>query len=133
MKIIQATTKDVNQIMEIIEHARTIMRANGNTTQWTNGYPSKEIIFNDIEYNHGFVCLENDYIYGSFIETNRFTEITNQFQYSKGNTNGYAPQFLASGNYQFPNNLNGNGYVIFEYSGTKTITTTIQIDHIRFW
>lgn len=102
---------------------------NGNNTlsfETKDGYYNGDVL-------HVYYVLENDYPYGSFIETNRFTEITNYFQYSKGNPNSYASQFLPSGNYQFPNDLNGNGYVIFEYSGTKTVTTTIQIDHIRFW
>lgn len=86
MKIIQATTKDVNQIMEIIEHARTIMRANGNTTQWTNRYPSKEIILSDIECNHGFVCLENE-------------EITGYFCFFKGNDPEPNYQVIENGNW----------------------------------
>ena len=42
------------------------MRDNGNLTQWSNGYPSKDIIINDINENAAFVCMENEEIAGYF-------------------------------------------------------------------
>jgi len=66
MKIIAAQLKDIDQIMLIIEQAKRIMRENGNQTQWTNGYPSREIIETDIRNQHAFLCLENAEIAGYF-------------------------------------------------------------------
>lgn len=40
---------ETTSIMQIYDKARTFMRENGNKNQWTNGYPSKSIIENDIE------------------------------------------------------------------------------------
>lgn len=66
MEIIAAQLEDIDQIMHVIEQAKHIMRANGNHTQWINGYPSKEIITADIRNQHAFVCLINMEIVGYF-------------------------------------------------------------------
>ena len=66
MKIVKATPENLPQIMQLVANARQIMRQNGNHTQWTNGYPSEEIILNDIHSEHGFVCVENNEIVGYF-------------------------------------------------------------------
>jgi hypothetical protein len=34
------------------------MRSDGNTGQWINGYPSEEIIMNDIENGYGYVVVD---------------------------------------------------------------------------
>lgn len=46
---------DVDVIMEVYDKARRYMRANGNLTQWINGYPSREQVLNDIDRGVGFV------------------------------------------------------------------------------
>lgn len=74
----------------------------------------------------------NNYSYGNYIETANFNNITSQFTYSTGTTSGYANNFVESGVYQFPSNVSGNGYIIFEYSGSTSVTTTIQIDDVTF-
>lgn len=74
----------------------------------------------------------DSYIYGSLVNTTNFTNITDKFTYSTGTANGYAASFVSSGSYQFPASILGNGYIIFEYSGTTTVSTTIQIDNIHF-
>lgn len=66
MYIQQATTADTNKILTIIDEARTIMRENGNMTQWTNGYPSRETILEDITNEHAFVCIEGEETVGYF-------------------------------------------------------------------
>lgn len=103
---------------------------NGNNTL---SFKTKDGYYNGNVLNVYFVTAD-DYIYGEFIDpiTNGFTNITSQFVYSTGTTNGYADTFVASGIYSFPNNITGNGYVVFEYSGSETVTTTIQIDDIKF-
>ena len=43
------------------------MRKNGNTKQWTGGYPTEEIIKKDIEYGNSYVCLDEEQkIVGTF-------------------------------------------------------------------
>ena len=66
MKIVKATPEHLPQIMQLVNNARQIMRANGNHTQWINGYPSEEIILSDIRSEHGFLCVENNEIVGYF-------------------------------------------------------------------
>lgn len=45
----QATTQDIAEILRIYAAARAFMRASGNLTQWTGGYPSEEIVRADME------------------------------------------------------------------------------------
>lgn len=66
MKIEKATAANLNNIMQIIDNARNIMRANGNLTQWINGYPSTEVILKDIDQNMGYICLNDTEIVGYF-------------------------------------------------------------------
>lgn len=66
MQIQKATTNDISIILNIIDEARSIMRENGNTTQWTNGYPSHNTILEDINNEHAFVCITEDEIVGYF-------------------------------------------------------------------
>ena len=43
------------------------MRKNGNTKQWTGGYPTEEIIKKDIENGNSYVCLDEEQkIVGTF-------------------------------------------------------------------
>lgn len=59
--------KDLPLVMGIYEYARSFMRANGNASQWVNGYPSEELIRQEIEDNHSFVCIgEQGEIAGTF-------------------------------------------------------------------
>ena len=48
MQIQNATLGDIPEIEKIYEAARTYMREQGNMHQWAGGYPSREIIENDI-------------------------------------------------------------------------------------
>lgn len=66
MKIRKATTQDLDCIMQVIDDARKIMRDNDNHTQWINGYPSAEVIMNDINQNIGYVCVDDTEIVGYF-------------------------------------------------------------------
>ena len=56
MTIRKATYDDIPQLMRLFEHAKGIMRASGNMHQWGNGYPSEEIIYNDIKNGVCFVA-----------------------------------------------------------------------------
>lgn len=65
MTIQAAHKNDLADIMAVLDAAKGIMRASGNTGQWVNGYPSQEVILNDIENGHGFV-VKTDRIIGYF-------------------------------------------------------------------
>lgn len=55
LNIRRAACDDVPRIMELCAEARCIMRSDGNMSQWTNGYPSEEIICKDIDAAVGYV------------------------------------------------------------------------------
>ncbi|MDP4185019.1 MAG: GNAT family protein [Bacteroidota bacterium] len=67
MNIRKTEQKDLSVVMDIYDCARNIMRKNGNTDQWINGYPSVELISKEIENSHSFVCEnEQGEIVGTF-------------------------------------------------------------------
>lgn len=58
MVIRKAKLAELDEIMKIFDIARQYMREKGNMNQWINGYPSRELITEDIEAGHLFVCLD---------------------------------------------------------------------------
>ena len=48
MFIRPAHKEDLKAILDVLDAAKGIMRASGNTRQWENGYPSEEVILHDI-------------------------------------------------------------------------------------
>ena len=66
MDIRKANKLNLNEIMKIIASAKTIMVANGNATQWINGYPSRETIKQDIENDSAYIISKNNEIKGYF-------------------------------------------------------------------
>ena len=62
----EARREDIPAIMAVIEAAIGIMRASGNVHQWKDGYPSEEVIGNDIERGVGFVVMEEKNLVGYF-------------------------------------------------------------------
>ena len=55
MRIRKATIEDLPCILELRDHARGIMRANGNYEQWPEGYPTEETFRCDIEQGHSYI------------------------------------------------------------------------------
>lgn len=45
-------------LMDIFEQGKRIMRKDGNMKQWTGGYPTEEIVKQDIENGNSYVCLD---------------------------------------------------------------------------
>ena len=66
MEIRQARLEELSQIMEIYDNARAFMRASGNPTQWSGGYPSEALIRNDIASDKLYVCEDTDGLAGVF-------------------------------------------------------------------
>ena len=54
MIIKPCTVDQIDDAMRIFDDARAYMRANGNQNQWNNGYPSREVILQDINANRFF-------------------------------------------------------------------------------
>lgn len=57
---------DGEKIMEVFEAAKGIMRASGNLHQWTDGYPSLEVVALDIEKGGSFVVEDDGEIVAYF-------------------------------------------------------------------
>ena len=56
MNIRQTRQEDLAEIMAMYDYARRFMQEHGNGNQWINGYPSEELISNEIKASHSFVC-----------------------------------------------------------------------------
>ena len=56
MLVRKATERDLDRAMELYDAARAFMRANGNDVQWVNGYPSRELVENDLAAGNLLVC-----------------------------------------------------------------------------
>lgn len=59
MTIRSAQLSDLKQIMAVLDAARQIMRSDGNTGQWINGYPSEEVVIDDINNGYGYVVTDD--------------------------------------------------------------------------
>lgn len=62
MNIRQATYNDIPALMQLFERAKGIMRASGNMHQWGDGYPSEEIVRNDIAAGVCYLLCDDDAI-----------------------------------------------------------------------
>ena len=54
-----AVRGDLPQILKIYAHARAVMKASGNPTQWGTSFPPQDLIEEDIDTNRLFVYLHN--------------------------------------------------------------------------
>ncbi|MFQ6372914.1 N-acetyltransferase family protein [Shewanella sp. YIC-542] len=66
MQIIKATPADLPRVMEIYQHARAFMNANGNGGQWANGYPQQSLISAGIAQGNCYVCVDDGAIIATF-------------------------------------------------------------------
>ncbi len=67
LEIRRALPSDLEKICEIYAEARAFMRASGNSEQWKNSYPPREIIEADVSENgHGYVACEGENILCAF-------------------------------------------------------------------
>lgn len=66
MNIRPAHNDDLAEVMAVLAAAKGIMRASGNDAQWIGGYPSEEVILEDIARGNGFVVLDDGRIVAYF-------------------------------------------------------------------
>ena len=66
MQIELATKAQLDGILEIYAAARAYMREHGNSSQWTGGYPSRELLERDIDGGQLYLCTEDGEICGVF-------------------------------------------------------------------
>lgn len=60
MRIRLATADDLDDIMQVYDEARRIMRQAGNDKQWINGYPQRTMIDDDIAKGQCYVVEGDD-------------------------------------------------------------------------
>ncbi len=68
--IVTADTGDLNEIMKLIESSRKLMIANDNPNQWPKGYPSIEMIAEDLAHKDCRIIKCKNAIAGSFVVKN---------------------------------------------------------------
>lgn len=61
-----ARINDMPAILDIYRMAREFMAAHGNTVQWQNNHPSREVLENDMEKGQLYVYENNGQIHGVF-------------------------------------------------------------------
>lgn len=59
MRFRKATIQDIESILAIYDNARRFMCENGNPNQWTNGYPSRDVVLGDMS-NGNLYVIEDD-------------------------------------------------------------------------
>jgi len=92
---------------------------------------SKEIRYMTGEALKVYYIKGTDYQAGFAIDPTKLVNITGSFTNLTYPASGESQNsFTTAGSYSIPSDLTGNGYFVFEYTGTSTITTTIQIDDI---
>lgn len=62
-----AEATDLPVIMQLVASAKAIMRKSGNMNQWNDGYPSEEIILEDINDGCCRIIMHGDTAVGSFV------------------------------------------------------------------
>lgn len=67
MYIRKSTPQDYPAIAKVYDYAREYMANHNNPNQWINGYPTTDIIMNDIDKGYSYICEdENGNILGTF-------------------------------------------------------------------
>lgn len=67
LEIRKSTLADVPRMQEIFVHARRFMAATGNPNQWTDGYPSDDVLHSDIASGDSYVCLSEGVVVATFL------------------------------------------------------------------
>ena len=67
MTIRHSKTSDLPRLMEIFEVARNFMAETGNPRQWVDGYPSEEVIMEDISNGDSYVVEKDDKVVATFV------------------------------------------------------------------
>lgn len=62
----QAHPSDIGIIAGIFNSARKFMAASGNATQWIDGYPTSEIVLQDIANDNCYIVMQGEAIAGVF-------------------------------------------------------------------
>ena len=67
MHIRPTTYADIDALLVIFAHARQQMAADGNPTQWGDGYPEHEQLEEDIRHSVSYIIEHEGHICGTFV------------------------------------------------------------------
>lgn len=67
MTIRPTTYADIEPLQAIFDYARAQMAADGNPTQWGDGYPSREQLENDIQRGVSYIVEHNGHPCATFV------------------------------------------------------------------
>lgn len=90
----------------------------------------EEMRFNAGQALKVYYVTSANYTAGGAVNLANFTNITPSFNITYPANGASENAFNSAGTYTIPAALTGNGYFVFEYTGTTTVTTTVQIDDI---
>jgi hypothetical protein len=103
MYIRKAKMKDLDFLMEIFSSAKVFMEKTGNGNQWVAGYPSRELIAQNIRDGNSYVCTDDA---GEILAT-FFFEIADDETYARI----YDGQWLDDKPYGVVHRIAGSGKV----------------------
>ena len=66
INIRKSKLSDMEQMLRVYDSAKEKMRLSGNSNQWINGYPSSELLLDDIEKGNSYVMEQNGVVCGVF-------------------------------------------------------------------
>jgi hypothetical protein len=90
----------------------------------------RQFRFNAGEALKVYYVTSDKYTAGGLVNKSNFVDITSNFGLTYPNSGASDATFIQSNVYNIPVAITGNGYFVFEYTGTPTVTTTVQIDDI---
>lgn len=61
MKIRKATIEDLPVLLDIFAYGRQLQRRLGNSHQWQNGHPKREVLEQDLRSGNSYVCVVNEH------------------------------------------------------------------------
>ena len=67
MIIRHATPGDLDCLMDLYAAARSFMAEHGNPNQWWGGYPTREMLEQDLAMNQLYVCVDEEEICAAFV------------------------------------------------------------------
>ena len=96
-----------------------------------NSFTFKEAMrFNAGEALNVYYVTAANYTPGTPVNMSAFVTISSSFTITYPAIGASENSFSSAGTYSIPAGLTGNGFFVFEYVGTTTVTTTVQIDDI---
>ncbi len=101
LTIRKAAESDIDRIMPLFESARQFMRSQGNMTQWTNGYPSRETVLADIKAGNCYAGVnsqgEIDLVFAFIIGNDPTYNIIEDGEWPNDNPYGTIHRIASSG------------------------------------